>query len=442
MTTSTRDLADLPEIDIGDHDDVVAAFRADPLRYFVDVHEIHGPVARARFGSVDAAVLSGLEANQYVFADADRWDYATSAASFSSQFGPTYLTSLNGRPHRDKRRRMTAGFRASVLAENGPLLAAEAERILDETSGSTVELRAFAQRLIIAMSGRAVLGRPVPERLAADIAVVERHLLSGRSLTGDDRSGYFDEPIYKTAKVSLVSQLEEIIRDRSWLTGTAETVLESLAGEGEETAATVEEIVADLFLLLSAGSETTSAAITWGLLFLAANPDWADRLASDLADWRPDDGVDIARNSSLLATVLETERLRPPLPLQLKVAAGDQEFGGVRIPAGTPVLHAACVTHQSSEIFVDPDHWRPERFLTGTRDLPARCLGTFGGTSHICLGLPLARLEQMIATAIVVTGWEIEIDHPLSLEGIMAPVLVPSGPVPARFGRRSTGRRS
>ena len=431
-----RVVGDVPEIDIGDHPDVVAAFGADPLHFFVDAYQRCGPIARASLGSTEAVVVSGLEANQFVFADADRWDYGSSARVWADEFGVTYLTFLDGDPHRDKRRQMAAGFRASVMAANAPLLAREVARLLDEVAGSTVELRRLAQQLIIRMSGRAVLGRPVPDKLAADIAVVEHHLLSGRALLGLAVADHFDDPTYQRHKASLMAQLEEIINDRSWRAGTAETVLQSLMSGDDGRADATDEVAADLFLLLSAGSETTSAAITWALLFLAADPDWSARLGRDLEDWQLDDGIDVGQYPSLLATVLETERIRPPLPVQLKVAAQDLTFSGTLIPAGTRVLHAAGVTHQLPELFGDPERWRPERFLDGTRDLPARCLGTFGGTSHICLGLPLARLEQMIAAAVVTKGWDVVLEEPPSFEATMSPVLVPAAPVSACFTRK------
>jgi cytochrome P450 len=282
------------------------------------------------------------------------------------------------------------------------------------------------------MSGRAVLGRPLPDQLATDIAAVEKHLLFGR-VAGPE---HFSDPTYQAHKDSLVTQLVEIVEERSWQAGTAETVLESLVNRDDGTVAPTEDVVTDLFLLLAAGSETTSAAIAWGLLFLAADQEWSERLRRDLAGWKPSDGIDIREHSLLAATVLETERLRPPLPLQFKVAALDLTFGDTVIPAGTRVLHAASVTHYQSEIFADPQRWKPERFLGGSRHLPPRCLGKFGGTSHICVGLPLARLEQMAALAVVSTGWDVLIDPPWSLTARMAPVLVPSEPIPARFSPR------
>lgn len=429
-----RTIAELPEVDVGDHPDAISAMRADPVGFATAVHRRSGPIARTRVGDADAVWLGGLEANQFVYADADQWDYRSSAAVFADQFGPTYLTSLDGPAHLAKRRQMAAGFRSSVLAENAPVLADEAERLLSAEEGTTTDLRVLAQRLVVHMSGRAVLGRPIPAQLAADIAAVERHLLFGRNAP----QGHFDDATYLGHKRRLVDQLTEIIADRSWRTGTAETVLQSLTRTTDARPASTEEVVADLFLLLAAGSETTSAAITWGLAFLGGRPDWSERLHTEFAGWSATDGIDVRANGPLTATVLETERLRPPLPLQFKTAGRDLQFADTAIVSGTRVLHAACVTHQLPELFDDPGSWRPERFLDGTRHLPPRSIGTFGGTSHICLGLPLARLEQMTVLAVVARGWDVTIEGTVPDDAVLAPVLVPRDPVPARIGARTS----
>jgi cytochrome P450 len=127
---ATRWTRDLPEVEAGDFPDVLAAFRADPLHFLPGVHQQYGRAARATLGDEEVVVLSGLEANQFVFADAAQWDYRTSASVFANEFGPKYLTALNGSPHLDKRRQMSGGFRASVIATNAPLLATEAHGLL------------------------------------------------------------------------------------------------------------------------------------------------------------------------------------------------------------------------------------------------------------------------------------------------------------------------
>ena len=200
MVTDVREIGDLPEVDVGDHPDVIAAFRADPLRFLLEAYEGCGPVARAAIDSAEVVLLSGLEANQFVFADADQWDYKSSASVFADEFGATYLTSLNGPAHLDKRRQMAVGFRASVMAVRTRRCWPRRPRTCWAVKeGDTTELRTLAQRLVIHMSGRAVLGRPLPDQLVADIAFVENHLLSGR-VDGARTAGHFEDPAISSTR--------------------------------------------------------------------------------------------------------------------------------------------------------------------------------------------------------------------------------------------------
>ena len=93
---------------------------------------------------------------------------------------------------------------------------------------------------------------------------------------------------------------------------------------------TTEDLRDDLLALIGAGHETTAAAIAWGAVLLAHNPD--ARARATVAARENDEQY-------LGALVKEVLRIRPPIP----VAAGrvlDEPFeiGPHRIPAGTLIL--------------------------------------------------------------------------------------------------------
>jgi cytochrome P450 len=88
---------------------------------------------------------------------------------------------------------------------------------------------------------------------------------------------------------------------------------------------------------------------------------------------------------------LPTEVLRydPPLTFVHRVAAADQELGGVRIAKGERVLLALAAGNWDPEVFPDPDAfdigWARARHLS------------FGSDPHACAGGGLARLELAAA---------------------------------------------
>lgn len=125
-------------------------------------------------------------------------------------------------------------------------------------------------------------------------------------------------------------------------------------------------------IVASAGHDTTSAAISGGLLALLENPAELKRLQQDTA---------------LMGTAVE-EMIRWVVPVKefMRTAQADTEVRGVPIAKGESVLLSYVSANRDEEVFSDPF-----RFDVG-RD-PNKHL-SFGHGVHFCLGAALARLEM------------------------------------------------
>lgn len=125
-------------------------------------------------------------------------------------------------------------------------------------------------------------------------------------------------------------------------------------------------------IVASAGHDTTSAAISGGLLALLENPGELARLQQDT--W-------------LMGTAVE-EMIRWVVPVKefMRTAQADTEVRGVPIAKGESVLLSYVSANRDEEVFADPF-----RFDVG-RD-PNKHL-SFGHGVHFCLGAALARLEM------------------------------------------------
>jgi cytochrome P450 len=78
----------------------------------------------------------------------------------------------------------------------------------------------------------------------------------------------------------------------------------------------------------------------------------------------------------------------------------------------------------------------PKRFL-GADECPRAAHATFGGGSHICLGQPLARVEEPLALAIATSGFVLELQKPVSLDARLTGVVSPvEREIPVRVRRR------
>ena len=130
------------------------------------------------------------------------------------------------------------------------------------------------------------------------------------------------------------------------------------------------EMMADTFV---GGSETTTNAISAGVMLLIQNPDVWQRLKAE-----PD--------RHLKTFIEEVLRLECPVQGLFRTAARDVELHGVTIPQGAAVNVRYAAANRDEREFENPDR------LDLDRDKPGRHLA-FGSGVHHCLGAPLARRE-------------------------------------------------
>jgi cytochrome P450 PksS len=144
------------------------------------------------------------------------------------------------------------------------------------------------------------------------------------------------------------------------------------------------EMVAMVFLLLGAGSETTTHLISGSVYELAGNPalrDWLEQ------DW------------SRLNLAIE-ELLRFVSPVQLskpRFVRRDIELDGVRLKQGERIMAMVAAANMDPQANERPDRLDLER-------RPNRHLA-FGTGIHFCLGHQLARIEGACALRALFQRW-------------------------------------
>ncbi|MEZ0089065.1 cytochrome P450 [Streptacidiphilus sp. EB129] len=142
-----------------------------------------------------------------------------------------------------------------------------------------------------------------------------------------------------------------------------------------------DELLSLAFLLLFAGYENTVNAIAATAAAALTEPGLRERLAAE-----PD---------AVAALVEEVIRFDGPVELAIRrFPTQDVEIGGVRIPAGEPVLIALGSAHRDPEAYDRPDE------ISLDRDTRPGTLG-FGHGPHYCLGAALARLETTTAVTVL-----------------------------------------
>jgi cytochrome P450 len=145
------------------------------------------------------------------------------------------------------------------------------------------------------------------------------------------------------------------------------------------------ELRDQLMTLLLAGHETTATALAWTFDLLLRHPQPLQRLR---------DSLEAGEDDYLRATISESLRLRPVLPLAGRRLAKELSVDGLTLPAGTDVTPAIWLTHTHADIYPEPFAFQPERFLGDGPESYAWI--PFGGGIRRCIGASFAEFEMRI----------------------------------------------
>jgi cytochrome P450 len=165
-----------------------------------------------------------------------------------------------------------------------------------------------------------------------------------------------------------------------------------------------------LMTLLLAGHETTATALAWTFDLLLRHAQPLQRLRESL---------EAGEDEYLRATISESLRLRPVVPLAGRRLNKELSVEGLTLPAGTDVTPAIWLAHTRADSYPEPFAFRPERFLGEAPDTYAWI--PFGGGIRRCLGAAFAEFEMRIVLREVLTRCEL---HKAS-------------PAPEKIGRRN-----
>ncbi|XP_011089170.1 beta-amyrin 28-oxidase-like [Sesamum indicum] len=209
----------------------------------------------------------------------------------------------------------------------------------------------------------------------------------------------------KRATAAIKKELQVILRQRKERLGQQDTVasedlLSHLLACPDENGKFMSEsdIINNILLLLFAGHDTSSSAITMLIKTLAEHPEVYDKVlreqseiasskeAGECLQWE-----DIQKMKYTWNVVSETLRLWPPVVGAFREALVDIKYGGYDIPKGWKFYWNTSSTHTDSSLFTDSTNFDPSRF-DGAGPIPYSFV-PFGGGPRMCLGKEFARLE-------------------------------------------------
>ncbi|MGK7940379.1 MAG: cytochrome P450 [Crocosphaera sp.] len=183
-----------------------------------------------------------------------------------------------------------------------------------------------------------------------------------------------------------------------------------LAKDETGEAMTDQELHDELITLLVAGHETTASSLTWALYWIHYQPDIESKLRSHLSKiGNNSDLIPIMKLPYLDAVCSETLRIYPVVLITfLRILETPLELMGYQFQPGTVFAPVIYLVHHREDIYPQPQQFRPERFLE--RQFSPYEYLPFGGGSHLCIGMELAKMEMKIVLAHLLSNYQLKLN--------------------------------
>ena len=197
-----------------------------------------------------------------------------------------------------------------------------------------------------------------------------------------------------------------------------------------------EEIHDELITILVAGHETTATLLSWVVHRLLQSADILAKAQAEAAaafgnglDNSEPAAEQIAALHYMDAVINETARLHPIVPIVSRYLEAPTRIGDLHLPAGCAVAPCIYLAHRRSDVWPQPETFKPERFID-TRVDPYTFF-PFGGGARRCLGATFAVYEMKIVLARILTRVELRPDPSHKVRTVRRGVtFAPSGGLP------------
>lgn len=191
--------------------------------------------------------------------------------------------------------------------------------------------------------------------------------------------------------------------------------------------------------IFMAGHETTATTLTWAW-YLLANAGWvADSVHNEIeavCGACAPRLADLPELKWCRAVIQETLRLYPPVPLLPRQAKVADRIGHIDVEKSALVMIAPWLLHRSPDLWDKPNHFMPERFLSGARIDPFAYI-PFAVGPRICPGMNFGLDEATLCLAILAQRFEVIPRVGYKVEPVCRLTLRPKGGLPAMIAKRS-----
>jgi cytochrome P450 len=343
-------------------------------------------------------MLSDPEAVKEVFtAPAEVAPSATGSSPIAGVLGPSSVIVLTGAEHMRQRKLLLPPFHGERMREYEQVMvqATQADMAGWEL-GRGMRLAPHTRAITLEVILRAVFGveaeqmaqmREAIGGLLEPMSGLTLLMFALRRATSERPPGAMGRALDRLDAVIH----EEIERHRARgdieeRTDILSLLMQARDEEGERM--TEGELRDELVSLLLAGHETTATSVAWAVERLVRHEEKLERLIAEV------DEHGRAGDEYMTAVVNETLRVRPVVPIVVRLLQKELEVGGYRLPAGTLVAPNIYLTNRNGRVYENPREFLPERFLQNAPDTFSWI--PFGGGIRRCIGASFAQVEMKL----------------------------------------------
>jgi cytochrome P450 len=354
-------------------------------------------------------VISDPEAVKTVFtAPPETVPSGVGSSPIASIMGPSSVIVLTGPEHMRQRKLLLPPFHGERMREYEDVIVSATRRdMAGWPLGTPMRLQERTRSITLEVILRAVFGVEAERMEALRGAIgglmdplnpLAMILLSLRSPTSERPAGAVGRALDQLDSVIY----EELERRRSQTDLAERSDILSLlmqARDEDGQAMTDGELRDELVTLLLAGHETTATSVAWAIERLVRHPHKLRRLVAEIDALSEGGGEEY-----MAAVVSETLRVRPVVPVVVRVLQQDMRVGRHLLAKGTRVVPSIYLTNRSPRVYEEPEEFRPERFLQNGPETFSWI--PFGGGIRRCIGASFATLEMKLILRTILSELE------------------------------------
>jgi retinoid hydroxylase len=400
----------------------------------------YGKVYQTNIFGSPTVIMVGSDANTFLFRNENKYVVSTWPKSTRILLGQKSLAVNNGSFHTSRRKLLYQAFQPRALVSYIPTMS----RITDAYCKKWLEMGEFTW---------------YPELRNYTFDIASNLFVSTADGSQTPIGHYFEDwcaglftipltlPWTKfgkalKARTKLLANLEQIIRQRQQAENPGEDALGLLiqATDGEGNSLSLEELKDQILLLLFAGHETLTSAISSFCLLTAQHSDVLEKLRAeqDRLNLTGTLTLDHLQSMTYLEQVLkEVMRLIPPVGGGFRSAIATFEFAGYRIPKGWNIQYQIAQTHQDQDLYPESDRFNPDRFAPNNSvDKSSFGYIPFGGGLRECIGKEFARLEMRLFATKLLQHYQWELIPKQNLDLVTVPTPHPRDGLKVNFSHR------